>query len=114
ISFLYFLNVVIDVGLQNNWQIRNEINDNVSVGLSRIMNGMFIVNSISLGKLVFKISPKYTLISYFSFFQFIAITMITGSRQTLLSTIIFILLMIILKYFTIKGFKKIKHMIFIF
>jgi len=114
IFFLYFLNVIIDVGIQNNWQIRNEINDNVSVGLSRIMNGMFIVNSISLGKLVFKITPKYKLVSYFSFFQFIAITIIAGSRQTLLSIIIFTLLMIILKYFTITGFKRVKHTIFIF
>src|SRR5699024_8956214 len=114
IFFLYFLNVIIDVGIQNNWQIRNEINDNVSVGLSRIMNGMFIVNSISLGKLVFKITSRYKIVSYFSFIQFIAITIIAGSRQTLLSIIIFTLLMIILNYFTITGFKRVKHTIFIF
>lgn len=104
---IYFFTGLISIGnLNNGYMWRSMLND-TSNGLSRIMNGLLVINIANL-LIVFNIIQKrrfYYLISLFSLVIFFILVFITGSRQTLFGFLAATIVVIIINLFYRNKFR---------
>lgn len=99
-----------NLGLETGSALRWFMHNNISVGLNRYMTGLFSLNAIPLAIAigVQRASRSLRLISICSVLAFLILTLLSGSRQTLLITL-FYLLVLIIQFISMSSYRAILY-----